>query len=87
MQWWQDKDPAAVLQPGRPEKQEKPALALLGSKHIASCQLQPLCCSRASSGAGRAAGEGLGEVAAVPMQTPRQPCHPAAVPAPRAGRA
>lgn len=27
MQWWQDEDPAAVLLPGRAEKQEKPALA------------------------------------------------------------
>lgn len=41
---------------------------MLGSKHIASCQHQPPSCSCASSGAGRAAGGGLGEVAACPCK-------------------
>lgn len=52
---------------------------MLGSKHIASCQHQPPSRSCASSGAGRAAGEGLHEVAACP-------CKPQASRAPRQQR-
>lgn len=52
---------------------------MLGSKHFTTCQHQPPSCSCASSGAGRAAGGGLGEAAACPCKpqashAPRQQC-------------